>query len=100
MRLLSHDQFVKHQLGVSHEKQIRELRSDSKECLYGCRRPAPATGERARRVIGFYVPLARDEPEVTRAVTRLGQTIGQVLADTGLSAGDLAAMIDLRGERG
>ncbi len=52
------------------------------------------------RVIGFSVPLARDETEVARAITRLGETIAQVLADRHLSADDLAAMPDLRGERG
>ncbi|MGQ0716719.1 MAG: hypothetical protein ACT4NP_05260 [Pseudonocardiales bacterium] len=56
----------------------------------------PVVVSKHGRVIGFYIPLQRDEDEVRRALARLGETVSQVLDETGLSEGELAQMFDLR----
>lgn len=40
--------------------------------------------------------LDRDEDEVRRALARLGETVGQVLEETGRSEEELAQMFDVR----
>jgi hypothetical protein len=47
-------------------------------------------------VIGFYVPLKRDEDEVRRAVAQLGQAVEQVLGETGMTEDELASLFDMR----
>lgn len=47
------------------------------------------------RVIGFYIPLDRDEDEVRRAVARLGESVEQILDETGLTEDELAVLVDL-----
>ena len=75
---------------------VREFRDHATSYLSGS---DPVAVSKHGRVIGFYVPLARDEDEVTRAIAQLGETVGQVLADNGMSEDDLAALIDLRAPR-
>lgn len=36
------------------------------------------------RVVGFYVPLNRDEDELQTAVAKLGETVGQVPVDNAI----------------
>jgi hypothetical protein len=47
-------------------------------------------------VIGFYIPLKRDEDEVRRAVAQLGQAVEQVLDETGMTEDELASLFDMR----
>ncbi len=47
-------------------------------------------------MIGFYIPLDRDEGEVRRAIAKLGETVGQVLDETGLTEDELARLVELR----
>ncbi len=47
-------------------------------------------------MIGFYIPLDRDEDEVRRAVAQLGAAVGQVLEETGMTEEELARAFDLR----
>ncbi len=72
---------------------VREFRDHATSYLSGS---DPVAVSKHGRVIGFYVPLARDENEVARSITRLNETVGQVLADSGLSEDELAALVDLR----
>ncbi len=72
---------------------VREFRDHATSYLSGS---DPVAVSKHGRVIGFYVPLARDENEVARAITRLNETVGQVLADSGMSEDELAALVDLR----
>lgn len=73
---------------------VREFRDHATSYLSGS---DPVAISKHGRVIGFYVPLARDEDEVQRAVAKLGETVGQVLEESGLSEDELAALFDLRG---
>jgi crotonobetainyl-CoA:carnitine CoA-transferase CaiB-like acyl-CoA transferase len=47
-------------------------------------------------VIGFYIPLERNEDGIRRAVARLGAAVEQILEDTAMSEEELARMLDLR----
>jgi hypothetical protein len=47
-------------------------------------------------VIGFYIPVERDENEVRRAVAHLGETVERVLKETGMNEEQLAGLLDLR----
>lgn len=58
--------------------------------------PDPISITKHGRIIGFYVPLERDEHEVRGAIARLGETVGTVLEETGLSEAELAALFELR----
>ena len=44
-------------------------------------------------MIGFYIPLARDEDEVLSAVAKLGNAVEKFLAESGMSEGELSAAI-------
>ncbi len=73
---------------------VREFRDHATTYLSG---REPIAINKHGRVIGFYVPLERDENEVRRAIARLGESVGKVLDDTGLTEDELAALFDLRG---
>lgn len=75
---------------------VREFRDHATTYLSGS---DPVAVSKHGRVVGFYIPLERDEDEVRRALARLGETVGQVLEETGLSEEDLAQMFDLRRRR-
>jgi antitoxin (DNA-binding transcriptional repressor) of toxin-antitoxin stability system len=72
---------------------VREFRDHATTYLSGS---DPIAVSKHGRVVGFYIPLERDEDEVQRVLARLGETVGQVLDETGLSEGELARMFDLR----
>lgn len=72
---------------------VREFRDHATNYLSGS---DPIAVSKHGRVIGFYIPLQRDEDEVRHAVTKLGETVGQVIEESGLSEDGLAALFDLR----
>jgi hypothetical protein len=72
---------------------VREFRDHATSYLSG---HDPVAISKHGRVIGFYIPLERDEDEVRRAVARLGETVEQVLDQTGLTEDKLAGLVDLR----
>lgn len=74
---------------------VREFRDHATSYLSG---PDPVAVSKHGRVVGFYVPLHRDEDEVNAAVAKLGETVGQVLADSGMSEEELASLFDLRNQ--
>ncbi len=47
------------------------------------------------RLIGFYVPLERDEHAVRRAIAPLGESVGKVLEETRMTEDDVAALFEL-----
>jgi len=72
---------------------VREFRDHATSYLSGS---DPVAVSKHGRVIGFYIPLDRDEDEVRRAVARLGESVEQVLDETGLTEDELAGLVDLR----
>jgi hypothetical protein len=72
---------------------VREFRDHATTYLSG---PDPVAVSKHGHVIGFYIPIDRDEDEVRRAVVGLGEAVGQVLQETGMSEGELAGLLDLR----
>lgn len=72
---------------------VREFRDHATSYLSG---REPVAVSKHGRVIGFYIPLDRDEDEVRRAVDKLDETVGYVLNQTGLSEDELAGLVDLR----
>ena len=72
---------------------VREFRNNASTYLSG---PDPVAVSRHGKVIGFYIPLERDDDEVRRAVAKLGATVEKVLEESGLSEEELAHLLDLR----
>jgi hypothetical protein len=72
---------------------VREFRDHATKYLAG---PEPVAVNRHGRVIGFYIPLEREEDEVRRAVAKLGETVEQVLGETGMTEDELAGLFDMR----
>lgn len=66
---------------------VREFRDHATTYLSGS---DPLAVSKHGHVIGFYIPLERDEGEVRRAVVRLGEAVEQVLQETGMSEEELA----------
>ncbi len=46
-------------------------------------------------MIGFYIPLERDEDEVRRAVAKLGSTVDKVLEESSMTEEELAHLLDM-----
>ena len=72
---------------------VREFRNNASAYLSGS--DAIAINKHGH-VIGFYIPIERDQDEVQRAISKLSQTVEKVLVETGISEEDLARMFDLR----
>lgn len=72
---------------------VREFRDHATTYLSGS---DPVAVSKHGRVIGFYIPLDRDEDESRRALAKLGETVGQVLNETGLTEEELAGLIEFR----
>ena len=56
----------------------------------------PVAVSKHGQVIGFYIPLERNEDEVQRAVVKLGEAVEQVLQETGMNEEALSRLFDLR----
>jgi crotonobetainyl-CoA:carnitine CoA-transferase CaiB-like acyl-CoA transferase len=72
---------------------VREFRDRATAYLSGS--DAVAVSKHGH-VIGFYIPLERNEDDVQRAVGKLGEAVEQVLQQTGMSEEQLASLVDLR----
>lgn len=72
---------------------VREFRDHATSYLSGSN---PVAVSKHGRVLGFYVPLQRDDDEVKAAIAKLGETVGQVLTESGMSEEELATLFDLR----
>ena len=72
---------------------VREFRDHATTYLSGT---DPVAVSKHGQVIGFYIPLERDEDEVRRAVMKLGEAVEQVLQETGMNEEELARLFDLR----
>ena len=72
---------------------VREFRDHATAYLSG---NEPVAISKHGRVIGFYIPLDRDEDEVHRAIAKLSQTVDRVLDETGMTEDELAGLFDLR----
>jgi antitoxin (DNA-binding transcriptional repressor) of toxin-antitoxin stability system len=72
---------------------VREFRDHATKYLAG---PEPVAVNRHGKVIGFYIPLRRDEDEVRQAVAQLGKAVEQVIDETGIGEDELASIFDTR----
>lgn len=72
---------------------VREFRDHATTYLSGS---SPVAVSKHGRVIGFYIPVRREEDDVRRAIASLDEAVGRVLEDSGLSEEELAGMFDLR----
>jgi antitoxin (DNA-binding transcriptional repressor) of toxin-antitoxin stability system len=72
---------------------VREFRDHATSYLSGS---DPVAVSKHGRVVGFYVPVQRDEDEVQAAVGKLGETVASVLADNGITEDELADLLALR----
>jgi hypothetical protein len=72
---------------------VREFRDHATTYLSGS---DPVAVSKHGEVIGFYIPVERDQGQAKRALAQLGETVERVLADAGLSEEELAGLFDLR----
>ncbi|HEY1687507.1 MAG TPA: hypothetical protein VGF95_01450 [Solirubrobacteraceae bacterium] len=72
---------------------VREFRDHATKYLAS---PEPVAINRHGKVIGFYIPLKRDEDEIGMAVAQLGQAVDRVLNETGMSEDEFARFLDIR----
>lgn len=72
---------------------VREFRDHATSYLSGSE---PVAVSKHGRVVGFYVPVQRDEDQARAAVAKLGETVGQVLAENGMSEEELASLFELQ----
>jgi len=68
---------------------VREFRNNASAYLSG---PDVVAVNRHGKVVGFYIPIERDEDEVRRAVVKLGATVEKVLEETGMTEDELALL--------
>lgn len=72
---------------------VREFRDHATTYLSGS---DPIAVSKHGCVIGFYIPLDRDEDQVRRDIAKLGQSVQRILDETGMSEDELADLFDLR----
>jgi hypothetical protein len=72
---------------------VREFRDHATTYLSGAE---PVAVSKHGQVIGFYLPVERDQDQAQRTLDRLAATVGKVLAETGMTEDDLAELLDLR----
>ncbi len=72
---------------------VRDFRNNASTYLSGS---DPIAVNRHGKVIGFYIPIERDDDEVRRAVAQLGSTVEKVLEESGMTEEELAQLFDLR----
>ena len=75
---------------------VREFRDHATTYLSGS---DPVAVSKHGQVIGFYIPVERDQEQAKRALEKLGVTVEKVRADSGLSEEELAQLLDLRQQR-
>jgi hypothetical protein len=80
-------------MGKMKQVGVREFRDHATLYLSGS---DPIAVSKHGRVIGFYVPVKRDEDEVRRALDRFGATVNRILQETGMTEDELADLFDLR----
>ncbi len=56
----------------------------------------PIAISRHGHVIGFYIPVERDEEQARRALDRLAVNVEKVLDETGMPEEELSRLFDLR----
>ena len=47
-------------------------------------------------LIGFYVPIKRDEEKIRQALDRLEETVNKILEETGMTEEELADLFDVK----
>jgi hypothetical protein len=72
---------------------VREFRDHATTYLSGS---DPIAVSKHGRVIGFYIPLDRDDDELRRAIAKLSQSVRQVLDESGMSEDELVELFELR----
>jgi len=72
---------------------VREFRDHATTYLSGTDTVAVS---KHGQIIGIYIPIKRDEEKVRRAWERFGETIDQILEETGMSEDELADLLDVR----
>jgi len=72
---------------------VREFRDHATIYLSG---PDPVAISKHGQVIGFYIPVERDQEQAKRAIEKLGHSVEKILEETGMSEEELAQLLDLR----
>ncbi len=72
---------------------VREFRDHATGYLSGSESLAVS---KHGHVIGFYIPVKRDQEQVNRALDRLGKLVDEILKENGMSEEEFAQLFDMR----
>lgn len=70
---------------------VREFRDHATTYLSGTE---PIAVNKHGRVIGFYFPMKRDQERIKRDLDRLGETVQEILEQTGMTEDELVEFLD------
>ena len=71
---------------------VREFRDHATTYLSGSE---PVAVSKHGQVIGFYIPVERDDEQARRAIEKLANTVDRILKATGMTEEELAQLFDL-----
>jgi hypothetical protein len=80
-------------MGALKEVGVREFRDHATKYLSGSETVAVS---KHGRIIGFYLPLERNEDEVHGAIDDLSKAVSQVLQETGMNEEELIELLGLK----
>lgn len=80
-------------MGAVKSIGVREFRNNVGVYLSG---QEPIAISRHGKVIGFYLPVERNDDEIRSAVEKLGATVEKVLEESGMTEDELARWFDFR----
>ena len=72
---------------------VREFRDHASIYLSGS---DPVVVNKHGQIIGFYIPVERDEEQAERAIEKLGNAVNKVLQTSNISEDKLSQLFDLR----
>lgn len=72
---------------------VREFRDNASHILAG---REPVAIERHGHLLGFFIPVRPDPAARDRALARLQDAVGHIMAETNLSEDEVAALLDIR----
>jgi hypothetical protein len=75
------------------EVGVKEFRDHATAYLSG---GEPLAVSKHGHVIGFYLPVKRDQERINRAVDKLAETVRKAREETGMSEDEFAEFFDLR----
>lgn len=75
---------------------VREFRDHATTYLSGSE---PVAVNKHGQVIGFYIPIERDQEQAKRAIDKLGRSVDRILDENNITEEEFSQLLDLRRSR-